>query len=174
MANTSDTSNTPNTTDEIYQGTGRRVSVGDHVPDFTLPDQSGKPVRLSDLLGARAVVLYFYPKDETGGCTAEACSFRDSYEVFKDAGAEVVGVSSDTVESHQSFATHHRLPFVLLSDADGALRKRYGVPTTLGMWPGRVTYIIDRQGIVQHIFSSQLQFDRHVTEALKTLQAMAK
>ena len=124
MANTSDTSNTSNTsnsTDEIYQGTGRRVSVGDHAPDFTLPDQSGKPVRLSDLLGERAVVLYFYPKDETGGCTAEACSFRDSYEVFKDAGAEVVGVSSDTVESHQSFATHHRLPFVLLSDADGAL-----------------------------------------------------
>lgn len=152
----------------------RPVAVGDRAPDFTLPDQTGAPVRLSDLLGERAVVLYFYPKDETGGCTAEACSFRDSYEVFKDAGAEVVGVSSDSVESHQSFATHHRLPFVLLSDADGALRRRYGVPTTLGMFPGRVTYIIDRHGTVQHIFSSQIHFEKHVTEALNTLQKMAQ
>ena len=153
-------------------GDGRRVAVGDHAPDFTLPDQSGRPVRLSDLLREHAVVLYFYPKDETQGCTAEACSFRDSYEVFKEAGAEVVGVSSDSVESHENFAEHHRLPFVLLSDEGSAVRKLYGVPTTMGMFPGRVTYIIDREGVVRHIFSSQIQFNRHVIEALDTIQAM--
>jgi peroxiredoxin Q/BCP len=149
------------------------VAVGDRAPDFTLPDQNGKPVRLSDLLGTRAVVLYFYPKDETRGCTAEACGFRDSYQVFTDAGAEVVGVSSDSVESHRSFAQHHRLPFILLSDEHSALRKRYGVPTTLGMIPGRVTYIIDRHGVVRHIFSSQIQAEKHISEALETLRALA-
>lgn len=173
MADTTDETNETNSTEETAIN-GKRVAVGDRAPDFTLPDQTGKFVRLSDLLREHAVVLYFYPKDETAGCTAEACSFRDSYEVFKDAGAEVVGISSDTVESHQSFAQHHRLPFVLLSDSDGGLRKLYGVPMTMGMWPGRVTYIIDRDGIVQHIFSSQLQFERHVTEALKTIQALAR
>lgn len=168
MADTSDSINRGNK----GAGDGGRVAVGDHAPDFTLPDQTGKPIRLSDLLREHAVVLYFYPKDETQGCTAEACSFRDSYEVFKEAGAEVVGVSSDSVESHESFATHHRLPFVLLSDEGGALRKLYGVPTTMGMFPGRVTYIIDRDGVVRHIFSSQIQFNRHVIEALNTIQAM--
>lgn len=150
----------------------KRVAVGDHAPDFTLPDQTGKPVRLNDLLGERAVVLYFYPKDDTPGCTAEACSFRDSYQVFKDAGAEVVGVSSDTAQSHEQFAAKYHLPFVLLSDSNGALRKLYGVPTSFGLLPGRVTYIIDRQGIVRHIFSSQIQAEKHVTEALNTLQAI--
>ena len=168
MADTSDSINRGNK----GAGDGGRVAVGDHAPDFTLPDQTGKPIRLSDLLREHAVVLYFYPKDETQGCTAEACSFRDSYEVFKEAGAEVVGVSSDSVESHESFATHHRLPFVLLSDEGGALRKLYGVPTTMGMFPGRVTYIIDRDGVVRHIFSSQIQFNRHVIEALNTIHAM--
>lgn len=170
MANTSESTSL---SDDIYRGNGKRVSVGDRAPDFTLPDQTGKPVRLADLLGERAIVLYFYPKDETRGCTAEACSFRDSYQVFKDAGAEVVGVSSDSVDSHRGFAEHHRLPFILLSDAGGALRKQYGVPTTLGLLPGRVTYIIDREGIVRHIFSSQLQPEKHITEALNTLRALA-
>lgn len=151
---------------------GGKVAVGDRVPDFTLPDQNGQPVRLSDLLGERAVVLYFYPKDDTPGCTAEACSFRDSYTVFKDAGAEVVGISSDSAESHQQFAAKYHLPFVLLSDADGALRKRFGVPTSFGLFPGRVTYILDKDGIVRHIFSSQIQVEKHVTEALKTLETM--
>lgn len=165
----SDASHTPET---HIEDTGP-VAVGDRAPDFTLPDQTGKSVRLSDLLGKGAVVLYFYPKDETRGCTAEACGFRDSYQVFSDAGAEVVGVSSDSVESHRSFAQHHRLPFTLLSDAQGALRKRYGVPTTLGMLPGRVTYIIDRHGVVRHIFSSQIQIEKHISEALETLRALA-
>lgn len=167
-----DTTNTTNRTDD-HTTEGKRIAVGDQAPDFTLPDKNGTPVRLSDLLKDSAVVLYFYPKDDTPGCTAEACSFRDQYAVFKDAGAEVVGVSSDTAESHQQFAEKHRLPFVLVSDGDGALRKRYGVPTTFGLLPGRVTYIIGRDGIIRHIFSSQLQAEKHVVEALKTLQAMA-
>lgn len=152
----------------------KSVQVGDHAPDFTLPNQSGEMVRLGDYLGKSNIVLYFYPKDETSGCTAEACAFRDSYEVFKDAGAEVIGVSSDSAASHHSFATRHRLPFILLSDARGAVRKRYGVPTTFGLLPGRVTYIIDKQGIIRHIFSAQFTPERHITEALKTLQALSR
>lgn len=149
-----------------------RVQVGDSAPDFALPTQNGEPVRLSDFLGKQAVVLYFYPKDNTTGCTAEACAFRDSYEVFKDAGAEVIGVSSDSEESHQEFAAQHRLPFVLLSDRNGELRRQYGVPTTFGLLPGRVTYVIDKQGIVRHIFSSQINVQKHVTDALETLRAL--
>ena len=152
----------------------KSVQVGDRAPDFTLPNQSGEPVRLSDFLGKTDIVLYFYPKDDTSGCTTEACSFRDSYEVFKEAGAEVIGVSSDSAESHQRFAAKNRLPFILLSDADGALRKRYGVPTTFGLLPGRVTYIIDKQGVVRNIFSSQFTPEKHISEALKTLQALSQ
>src|SRR6201992_3736693 len=105
----------------------RGIQVGDKAPDFTLPAQTGAPVKLSDRLDQRVVVLYFYPKDETSGCTAEACAFRDSFEVFTDAGAEVIGVSSDSVDKHAAFAEHHSLPFTLLSDANGRGRKSYGV-----------------------------------------------
>jgi peroxiredoxin Q/BCP len=145
------------------------VRVGDPAPDFTLADASGEPVSLSKFRDRSEVVLYFYPKDHSPACTAEACSFRDSYEAFRSAGAEVIGISTDTVESHRQFAGRNRLPFHLLSDADGSVRARYGVPRTLGIIPGRVTYLIDRQGIVRHIFSSQFQPARHVGEALKVL-----
>jgi peroxiredoxin Q/BCP len=150
------------------------VGVGDLAPEFTLPSQSGTPVRLGDYRGERVVVLYFYPKDNTRGCTAEACAFRDSYEVFSEAGAEVIGISSDSVESHEKFAGRHRLPFVLVSDKGGAVRKQYGVPTTLGIVAGRVTYVIDRQGVVRHVFSSMMNIGRHIDDALavvKQLQA---
>jgi peroxiredoxin Q/BCP len=149
-----------------------RIEVGDTAPDFTLPSQSGDEVKLSDLLAERAVVLYFYPKDQTPGCTAEACAFRDSYDVFKEAGAEVVGISSDSVESHEGFAQRNRLPFVLLSDKGGKIRKRYGVRATLGILPGRVTYVIDRERVVRHVFSSQMDTERHVREALATLDSL--
>lgn len=149
------------------------VQVGDTAPDFTLPTQKkGEAFHLHDLLGKAAIVLYFYPKDDTKGCTMEACSFRDSYEVFKEAGAEVVGVSSDSEESHQKFASKYQLPFILLSDKKGELRKQYGVPSTLGVLPGRVTYVIDKQGVVRHIFNDMLNAQKHVSEALKTLQAL--
>jgi len=145
------------------------VKVGDRAPDFSLPDASGSEVSLAGLRG-KPVVLYFYPKDDTPGCTKEACSFRDSYEDFRDAGAEVIGVSSDSSESHKKFAARHKLPFKLLADRGGKLRKRYGVPSTLGLLPGRVTYVIDAGGVVRHVFNSQLDATRHVSEALDSLQ----
>jgi peroxiredoxin Q/BCP len=146
-----------------------RIGVGDAAPDFTLPSQTGEQVTLSEVLRRGPVVLYFYPKDDTPGCTAEACSFRDSYEVFKEAGAEVLGVSSDSVTAHEGFAAKHRLPFTLLADEGGKLRRRYGVRSTLGILPGRVTYVIDGEGVVRHVFSSQMGAQRHVPEALAAL-----
>ena len=115
--------------------------------------------------------IIFTDVQYTPGCTAEACAFRDSYEVFKDAGAEVLGVSSDSVAAHQKFVTKYRLPFILLSDKDGMVRKRYGAVSAFGLIPGRVTYIIDKEGIVRHVFSSQLAAERHIDEALKTLNS---
>ncbi|BBD58683.1 alkyl hydroperoxide reductase/ thiol specific antioxidant/ Mal allergen [Nostoc sp. HK-01] len=150
------------------------VKVGDIAPDFTLPAQNGAAVSLKDYRGQKAVVLYFYPKDDTPGCTAESCAFRDQYEVFKDAGAEVIGVSGDSSESHQRFAAKYNLPFALLSDQGDQVRKQYGATAAFGLFPGRVTYIIDQQGVVQYVFDSMLNFQGHVTEALKTLQTLSK
>jgi peroxiredoxin Q/BCP len=147
-----------------------KVNVGDKAPDFTLDSQTGENVTLSDFFGKKNVVLYFYPKDETPGCTREACTFRDSYELFTDLGAEVIGVSADTVESHKAFAEHHNLPFTLLSDLDNNVRKLYGATSTLGFIPGRVTFIIDKKGVVRHVFSSQLQPEKHIEEAKEVLK----
>ncbi len=146
------------------------VKVGDKAPDFSLPSQMGDNVVLSEYFGKKNIVLYFYPKDETVGCTKEACSFRDSYEELTNLGAEVLGVSGQSVESHKSFASHYGLPFILLSDEGNKVRELYGVPSTMGILPGRVTYIIDKKGIVRHIFNSQTQAERHVEEAKKTLK----
>jgi peroxiredoxin Q/BCP len=151
----------------------RSVQVGQAAPDFTAPRTGGGQFRLSDRKGKSAIVLYFYPRDETPGCTAEACAFRDSYEIFVDAGAEVVGVSGDSVDSHERFAEHHELPFVLISDKGGAIRRLYGVKATLGIWPGRVTFVIDKDGIVRHVFSSQIDSVRHVEEALRTITSVS-
>jgi peroxiredoxin Q/BCP len=114
--------------------------------------------------------LFFYPKDNSPVCTAEACSFRDSYEVFRDAGAEVIGVSADSSQSHEQFAARFRLPFVLLSDKGEVVRRRYRIAKTLGIFPGRSTYLIDREGVIRHIFSSQFLPTKHVTEALSVLK----
>jgi thioredoxin-dependent peroxiredoxin len=148
------------------------IKVGDKAPDFTLPSQSGEPVRLHDRIGERVVVLYFYPKDDTRGCTAEACAFRDSHEVFAEAGAEVIGVSSDSVDKHAAFSGKYSLPFTLLSDAGGKVRKTYQVPATLGIIPGRVTYVIDRAGIVRHVFNSMTNIDGHVRDALEVVRQL--
>lgn len=149
------------------------IGVGDRAPDFSLPCQTGEAVRLSDFLGHKAVVLFFYPKDGTAVCTKEACSFRDAYEGFVQAGAVVIGVSSDSAKKHQAFASGHRLPFLLLSDAGGELRKAFGVPRTLGFLPGRVTYVIDKDGVVRHMFNSQFAADRHVSDALAVVRQLA-
>ena len=146
-----------------------RIWVGAKAPDFTLPSQSAEMVRLGDFLG-KLVVLFFYPKDNTLGCTKEVCAFRDDFGQFGKLDAEVIGISSDSVQSHRAFAHKHDLPFALLSDGGGKVRKLYGVPNTLGLFPGRVTYVIDEQGVVRHIFSSQLGVERHVEEAISALR----
>jgi thioredoxin-dependent peroxiredoxin len=157
-------------TQQAPSGKGK-LKVGDRAPDFTLPTQKpGESFHLYDMIGKSAIVLYFYPKDDTPGCTTEACSFRDSYEVFQEAGAEVVGVSTDSEVSHQRFASKYNLPFILLSDLGGVVRKFYGVPATFGLLPGRVTYVIDKEGIVRHIFSSQFAPEQHIVEAIRALQ----
>ena len=129
-------------------------------------------VTLSGFRGKHAVVLFFYPKDNSPVCTAEACSFRDSYEAFKQSGAEVIGISSDSEGSHRLFSKLWRLPFTLLSDPNGEVRAHYGVARTLGLFPGRVTYLIDREGIVRHVFCSQFQPIRHVREMLERLESL--
>lgn len=148
------------------------IQVGDSAPDFSLPSQTGDTVTLGQFKGQQPVVIYFYPKDDTPGCTVESCSFRDDYEAFKDLGAVVIGISSDSPESHAQFAAKHNLPFLLLSDRGSQVRRAYGVPSTLGLLPGRVTYVIDAQGAVRHIFNSQFNPKAHVTEALQVLQQL--
>ena len=144
--------------------------MGDAAPDFTLPDQRGQLVRLHELTEKKNVALYFYPKDATPGCTAEARAFRDAYDAFTAADTEVIGVSSDSVKSHERFASHERLPFLLLSDRDGAVRELYGVERTMGILPGRVTFVIGRGGVVRHVYSSQLRATQHTREALQAVK----
>ena len=155
-----------------FRRTKAKVTAGSVAPDFTLPSQSGEMVSLEDFLG-KPVVLFFYPKDNTLGCTKEVCAFRDSFEELGKLDAEVIGVSSDSVESHRGFAEKHKLPFTLLSDEGGKVRRLYGVPSTFGLFPGRVTYVIDEEGVVKNVFSSQLEVEKHVAEALKTLASMS-
>jgi peroxiredoxin Q/BCP len=145
------------------------VKVGMVAPDFALPSQTEQTVRLSDFRDKKFVVLYFYPKDDTYNCIAESCGFRDAYEVFKDKGAEVIGISSDGPISHRHFAAKYNLPFILLSDEKNEVRTLYGVPATMGMIPGRVTYVIDKQGVVRHVFNSQFNPKSHVEQALSIL-----
>src|SRR5215216_2204880 len=132
-----------------------KVKVGSVAPGFTLPSQAGEMVSLEDFIGRKPVVLFFYPKDDSPGCTREVCAFRDDFEEFRKLDAEVIGISSDSVESHRNFAVKHDLSFPLLSDEGGNIRKLYGVSNTLGLFPGRVTYVIDEQGVIKHVFSSQ-------------------
>jgi peroxiredoxin Q/BCP len=146
------------------------VAEGDVAPDFDLPDAHGGRVRLSDLRGGW-VVVFFYPKDNTAGCTAEVCAFRDNHEDFVDAGATVIGISSDSVESHSAFTARHDLPFTLASDEGGEVRSQWGVAKTLGIMPGRVTYVIDPAGVVRKVFSSQLRATAHHGEALAAIRA---
>ena len=144
---------------------------GDRAPLIALPDADGVE-RRSDQLQGRALVLFFYPKDDTPGCTMEACAFRDSYADLQALGAEVWGVSGDDAASHQRFAARHQLPFPLLVDKGNALRKAYGVPAVLGLIPGRVTYVIDGEGMIRHVFNNLLDGPAHRREALETLRRL--
>jgi len=151
----------------------QNIKVGSKIPEFSLPDQAGKMFDIKSILGSKNLIIYFYPKDDTAGCTKEACSFRDQYEDFKDSGAEVIGISSDSVKSHNKFAQKHNLSFILLSDRGGKVRKLFGVPTNfMGLVQGRVTYVIDKQGNVVHIFNSQIKASKHITESLDALKAI--
>ena len=150
----------------------KKVGVGDEAPRFSLRSQSGEQVDLKDHVGRNEIVLYFYPKDNTPGCTAEAKAFRDRYEAFRDLGAEVIGISSDSVDSHKDFASRCELPFTILRDDGGKVRSLFGVPSAFGLLPGRVTYVIDRRGVVRHVFSSQMNPAKHVEEAVKVLRTI--
>lgn len=149
-----------------------QLGVNDKFPTVSLANQDGEMVNLADYIG-KPLIVYFYPKDDTPGCTAEACKFRDEFADFTDAGATVFGISGDSPKSHKRFQEKYRLPFDLLSDKGNKFRKQLGIKgTLLGLLPGRVTYVIDKEGTVKHIFTSQFDAKRHVSEALNILKQM--
>ena len=147
------------------------LGCGDRAPQIALSDQHGTE-RRSDQLAGKALVLFFYPKDDTPGCTMEACAFRDSYADLQALGAEVWGVSGDDAGSHQRFASRHNLPYPLLVDRGNQLRRAFGVPAVLGLLPGRVTYVIDREGVIRHVFNNLLDGPAHRREALEALRRL--
>ena len=147
------------------------ISVGDQAPDFALPSSQGGTIRLHDLRG-QSVVLFFYPKDDTPGCTMEACDFRDNLAQFQTLGATVLGISGDDLQSHQRFAAKHNLTFPLLADVGNGVRKQFGVPSVMFL-PGRVTYVIDPEGVVRLVFSAMLNAKAHVREARTCLEQLA-
>ena len=148
------------------------IKIGDKAPSFQLPDSEGNTVSSAEFISKTNLVVYFYVKDFTPGCTRETCSFRDSYQAFKNLGAEVIGISSDSKASHDAFAKKHQVPFILLADQDGSVKKAFGVKRTLGILPGRVTFLIDKRGVVRHVFSSQTRMDSHVEEVLRVLKTL--
>jgi peroxiredoxin Q/BCP len=150
------------------------IAVGDKAPPFTASAHTGQPVSLADFLGKQVVVLYFYPRDGTPTCTAQACGFRDAYADFTAAGAVVIGISGNSIESHRQFADQRRLPFLLISDQDGALRKAFGVPKLLGFVPGRTTYVIDKEGVVRHKFTAHFKAHPHIEEALRIVRELGE
>jgi len=153
------------------EDTMNEISIGSTIPSFTLPDQDGKMFDINTVLGRKNLVIYFYPKDDSPGCTAQACSFRDQFEVFSEADALIIGISGQSVKSHKEFAEKHRLSFTLLSDKGNLVRKLFGVPTNfLGLVPGRVTYVADKTGKVIYVFNSQMDATKHVDEALRILE----
>lgn len=149
------------------------LEIGDIMPNFKAKNQNGEEFDSATVIGKKPAVIYFYPKDFTPGCTKEACNFRDSYQDFQDAGAEVIGISGDSEQSHQKFTKKHQLPFILLSDANGKIRKKLGVKKSLlGLIPGRETFVIDAKGVVQMKFNN-LDASRHMKKALKKVQELA-
>jgi peroxiredoxin Q/BCP len=150
------------------------LQVGDKIPNFNAKDTNGHDFDSLDIVGKKVLVIYFYPKDNTPGCTAQACSFRDQYEDFKDLGAEVIGISSDSEDSHQKFSQQYQLPFILLSDQDKKIRTLFGVkPDLFGLLPGRVTFVVDTNGIIRMVFDS-MQATKHIPKALAVVRKLAQ
>ena len=150
-----------------------KLKIGSTIPGFILPDQNGNLFDITTVLGKKNLVIYFYPKDDTPGCTKEACSFRDQFEVFKQENALIIGISGQSVKSHEEFAIKYKLNYTLLSDEGNEVRKLFGVPNTfLGLFPGRVTYIVNKKGKVVYIFNSQTEITKHVDEALRILKLL--
>lgn len=148
------------------------LQIGDKISNFTAKDSNGNNFDSSSIIGKKPVVFYFYPKDNTPGCTAQACGFRDQYEDFKDLGAEVIGISSDSIASHEKFVQKYKLPFILLSDSDKKIRTLFGVkPDLFGLLPGRVTYVVDKNGIIQLVFDS-LVATNHIPRALEMIKKL--
>ena len=149
------------------------LKPGERIPHFKLPDQNGEMVDIAKLVGRKNLVIYFYPKDYTTGCTLEACSFRDEYEVFKENDTEVIGINSEGSSRHHSFAKSYHLNFILLSDKDRKVEKLFGVKRIfLGLLTGRVSFVVDKQGIIRHVFTSRSQAAKHVEEALKVIKSL--
>jgi len=150
------------------------LKIGDKIPDFMLPDQDGNEFLMRKIVGKKNLVVYFYPKDESLACTMEACKFRDYFEDFINHECDVIGISSDSIESHQRFSKNLGLPFVLLSDEENKVRNIFGVPRNiLGLIPGRVSYIVDKNGTIRHIINSPFNIKKHVGEAIKKLQLIS-
>ena len=144
---------------------------GSRAPDFELLAHDGSSVKLSKMLEERNVVLYFYPKDGTPGCTREACMFRDRFDEIARRGAAILAVSPDSVESHADFQKRHSLPFILLSDPDKRVARMYGAVGFLGLLVKRTTYVIDKLGVIRHSYVG-MRPERHVEEALKALEQL--
>jgi thioredoxin-dependent peroxiredoxin len=148
-----------------------KIQVGSTLPEFSLPDQDNKEFKVKDFIGKKNLVIYFYPKDDTPGCTKEACYFRDQYDIFNEADAKIIGISSQSIKSHKEFAERYKLNFTLLSDEKNKVRKLFGA-FSLGILPGRITYIVNKKGIVIYSFNSQSEATKHVDEALRILKQL--
>jgi peroxiredoxin Q/BCP len=151
------------------------LAIGDTLPSFELTNDQDEVFKLTEHIGKNNLIIYFYPKDDTPGCTKEACAFRDGFEEFSDLDAEIIGISADSPQSHRDFKSKYELPFILLSDPDNKVRDLFGIKKDLlGIIPGRVTFVVDKKGIVQFIYNSQTNAEKHVKEAMRKLIEMEK
>lgn len=149
------------------------INIGEKVPVFGLKNQNNEDFSIAKFVGKKPMVIFFYPKDFTPGCVKEVCAFRDQYQDFQDKGVEVIGISSDGHKSHEKFAKKHNLPFTLLSDVKGKIRKQFGVPSSLfGLLPGRMTFVVDNNGQVVMRFNNQFGAEKHIEESLKALNKL--
>jgi thioredoxin-dependent peroxiredoxin len=163
----------PGKAQNANNNTMKKIEKGSKIPVFALPDQNGNMFDISTALGKKNLVIYFYPKDDSPGCTKEACYFRDQFEVFNQVNAMIIGISGQSVQSHKKFAEKYKLSFTLLSDTGNKVRQLFDVPTNFfGTLPGRVTYIVDKTGKVVYVFNSQTQATKHVDEALRILREL--